>query len=145
MTRIRLSGLPVRKPGTNEEEIDRCIAMFSAVKNAALRCRLLQWYVRCLLGPRPKVRGRLGNPNTRREQTLADWNVFDAVEDVLIQGRAKSIADACAVLAEDRGLKGKAPENGLRKAYYRHTHSIFYPASSHRSGTARKGKGQSET
>ena len=117
----RITGKPVEKPApTSAQQIDRRIAELAAFKDSAVRVRALQAYVRWLLRPRAKRRGRLASPETERAQIMADWEVFDAVESILAQGRASSIADACEELAADRGLKGKAPENGLRKAYFKH-------------------------
>jgi hypothetical protein len=155
MTRIGLSRLPARKPGTTEEEIDRWVAMLSSIKNADMRCRALQGYVRWLRAPRPEIedrwdekkqrsvkggRGRLANPEARREQLIADWDTFDAVEAIILQGRCKSPTKACELLATDRGLyrspkrghkgENESPESKFRKAYKRHTQTCFYPASS---------------
>lgn len=155
------SDKPLRKPGTIEEEIDSWIATLAAIPDPAVRCRELQKYVRSLLRTTPLIpygygceskeeaqreirrmtKGRFGNPQARREQLLADWDTFDAVEDILIKGRASSIAAACDQLAQDRnpklyadGKNHKAkkghPDRTIRDAYYRHTHTAFYPASS---------------
>jgi|HubBroStandDraft_1064217.scaffolds.fasta_scaffold00396_22 hypothetical protein len=140
MTSIRITGKPLRKPGTSEEEMDKWIAVLAAIPDPAKRCRALQEYVHLLLRPEPKSRGRLARADTRRAQILADWDVFEAVEDMFISGRVvlrrdgskgtPSIAEACDQLAEDRGEDGSGAGNVLRKAYYRHTHTAFYPASS---------------
>jgi hypothetical protein len=120
MTRVRLSQTPPERPGDRVKNIDNLIATLSAIKDPDARCRALKWYVHWLLEPWPKLRGRLANPETFRQHVLSDWDVFDAVENIRRQGRARSIADACVQLADDCGLRGKAPESGLRKAYYRH-------------------------
>jgi hypothetical protein len=119
------SDKPLREPlPTSEEQIDRNVAEYSAIEDAALRCRVLQWYVRWLLAPRPKGRGRLANPKTHREQILSDWTVYEEVERVRKELHC-GIPKACATLA--RGRRGEDPGKVLNKAYNRHRDSPFGP------------------
>jgi hypothetical protein len=119
----------------------KSLLMAVAIEHRELRPHILRTYGKFLLPP-PKKRGCLANWKTYIQQILFDWETFDKLETIILDGRCKSPTKACELLACDdklyrspkRGRKGEneSPESRYRKAYKRHTETCFHPASSRR-------------